>query len=92
MRNSIFRNTAGTPPETGIDVEPDNGDTVNNVLITGCSLTNNTGGGFQCGTPFVGSASGTNIVFDRNTVTGNGVHPSGDGSRQAIYVSVFDGV
>ena len=92
VRNSIFKNTMGTPPEAGIDVEPNNGDTVNNVLITGCTLTDNAGSGFQCGTPFVGAAFGTNIVFDQNTVNGNGVNPSGGGYRQAINITVFDGV
>src|ERR1035438_4718019 len=48
--------------------------------------------GFQCGTPFVGTAFGTNIVFDQNTVNGNGTNPSGGGYRQAINVLVFDGV
>ena len=92
VRNSTFKNTEGTPPETGIDVEPNNGNTVNNVLITGCTLRNNAGGGFQCGTPFVGTAFGTNIVFDQNTVVGNGANPSGVNYRQAINITVFDGV
>jgi parallel beta-helix repeat protein len=92
VRASTFRNTEGTPPETGIDVEPNNGSSVNNVLVTGCTLTNNAGGGFQCGTPFVGTAFGTNIVFDQNTVAGNGANPSGVNYRQAINITVFDGV
>lgn len=40
----------------------------------------------------MGTAFGTNIVFDQNTVNGNGANPSGGGYRQAINVLVFDGV
>jgi len=92
VRNSTFKNTAGTEPEAGIDVEPGNGESVSNVLITGCTLTNNAGGGFQCGTPYAGSATGTGIVFDANTVNGNGVNPVGGRYRQGINLTVFDGV
>ncbi|MBI1751682.1 MAG: right-handed parallel beta-helix repeat-containing protein [Acidobacteria bacterium] len=92
VKQSTFKNTTGTPPETGINVEPNSGETANNVTITGCTLTNNAGGGFQCGTPFAGSAFGTNIVFDQNLVNGNGLSPSGGGYKQAVNITVFDGV
>ncbi|MBI1752402.1 MAG: right-handed parallel beta-helix repeat-containing protein [Acidobacteria bacterium] len=92
VRHSTFKNTGGTEPEAGIDVEPNSGDNISNVLITGCTLTNNAGGGFQCGTPFPGSATATGIVFDQNTVNGNGVNPVGGKYRQAVKVTVFDGV
>jgi len=92
VKGSTFKNTAGTLPEIGINLEPNRGETVNGVLITGCTLTNNAGGALQCGTPFVGSAFGTNITFDQNLVSGNGVSPSGGGYREALNITVFDGV
>ncbi|MBI1752394.1 MAG: right-handed parallel beta-helix repeat-containing protein [Acidobacteria bacterium] len=88
VRNSTFKNTSGTEPEAGIDVEPNDGETVRNVLITGCTLAGNAGGGFQCGfnsrftTPRI-----LNLVFDRNVVTGNGLDPAGGGFRSAVKVS-----
>ena len=39
-----FSDTAGTAPEAGIDLEPDTGDTLENVRITGCYFRNNTYG------------------------------------------------
>jgi parallel beta-helix repeat protein len=91
VRNSTFKNTAGTAPEAGIDIEPNSGETVNNILITGCTLSNNAGGGFQYGTPYATTAYGYGIVFDSNIVTGNGLNPSGGGYRQAITGTVFSG-
>ncbi len=88
VRSSIFKNTRGTEPECGIDIEPNNSQIVNHVLITGCTLTNNAGSGFQCGfnssytTPRV-----LNTVFDSNTVAGNGVDPVSGGYRQGVKVS-----
>jgi len=88
VRNSTFKNTTGTPPEAGIDVEPNDGTVVQNVLITGCTLTNNAGGGFQCGFNDAFTTSKIlNTVFDSNTVTGNGINPSGGGYRASILVS-----
>ncbi|WLT31179.1 right-handed parallel beta-helix repeat-containing protein [Geothrix sp. PMB-07] len=92
VRQSTFKNTTGTPPEKGINVEPNDGETANNVTITGCTLTNNAGGAFQCGTPFVGSAFGTNLIFDQNLVSGNGLNPADGGYKMAINITDFDGV
>lgn len=92
VKNSTFKNTTGTEPECGINVEPNSGDYVDGVLITGCSLTNNAGGGFQCGTPVAVATAAVNIVLDQNTVKGNGQNPSAGDYRHAIKVTVFDGV
>jgi parallel beta-helix repeat protein len=87
VKNSTFKNTTGTEPECGIDVEPNDGQTVANVLITNCTLINNAGGGFQCGfnnqftTPRILDTS-----FDGNAVSGNGFNPSGGGYRAAVKV------
>ena len=93
VRHSTFQNTTGTPPEAGIDIEPNQGETVSNVLITGCTFSNNAGGGFQAGVPVAhtGLAFTTGIVFDGNTVTGNGVNPVGGGYSRAVYITNCDG-
>jgi len=87
VRNSVFRNTAGTEPEAGLDVEPNEGETVADLLVTGCTMADNAGGGIQCGfnTRFKTSRI-LNVVFDRNTITGNGVNPTGGGYRAAVKV------
>jgi len=93
VRGSTFKNTAGTLPEFGIDIEPNAGETVNDVLISGCTFTNNAGGGFVCGVPVAntGKAFTTQVVFEGNTVSGNGLNPVGGGASRAVYVSNCDG-
>ncbi|WLT30178.1 right-handed parallel beta-helix repeat-containing protein [Geothrix sp. PMB-07] len=88
VKNSTFKNTTGTEPECGIDIEPNDGQTVRRVLITGCTLTNNAGGGFQCGSGVQFTAPRIlDTVFDRNVVSGNGLKPIGGGYRAAVKVS-----
>lgn len=93
VRNATFKNTTGTLPEAGIDIEPNSGETVNQVQISGCTFTNNAGGGFQSGVPvaLTGLAFTTNILFDGNTVSANGVNPIAGGTPRAIYISNCDG-
>jgi hypothetical protein len=46
--NSVFRGTKGTPPQTGIDLEPNHHDDVlQDVVISKCIAEDNYGGGFQ---------------------------------------------
>jgi len=93
VRNSTFKNTAGTTPEAGIDIEPNAGETVNNMQILGCTFTNNAGGGIQDGVPIAntGSAFATNIVIEGNLITGNGVNAVNGGARGGIEVSNASG-
>ncbi|MFA6004170.1 MAG: right-handed parallel beta-helix repeat-containing protein, partial [Elusimicrobiota bacterium] len=81
VRNSTFSNTIGTLPEAGIDIEPNAGQTVSNVLITACSLLNNNGEGYQGGVPGAntGVAFVQDVVLDGNTARGN--------AQQGIEVS-----
>jgi len=74
VRDSTFKNTAGTLPEAGLDIEPDQGETVSGVLITGCRFQNNGGNGIQIGV----ALSLSNLAWIRgvrvenNTCEGNG--------------------
>ncbi len=45
IKSSTFKNTKGTPPESGIDLEPNSGCYVKNVSIENCKFLNNTGPG-----------------------------------------------
>ena len=71
VKNSTFENTEGALPMDGIDIEPNDGDTVNNVLITGCTLAKNDSAGIVA-VAFPGTFV-ANVVIDGNTVTGNGL-------------------
>lgn len=44
VETSTFSNSNGTPPEAGIDLEPNSGQSVSNVTIRSCSLTGNGSG------------------------------------------------
>ncbi|MCK9412543.1 MAG: right-handed parallel beta-helix repeat-containing protein [Prolixibacteraceae bacterium] len=41
VKNSVFKNTNGTDPQAGIDLEPNLGNTVNNVKILNCQVIDN---------------------------------------------------
>ncbi len=71
IRDSVFQNTAGTPPEAGIDIEPDPPQAVRNVVISRCTFTNNAGPGVAVGVPFVatGQAWVEHIEISDSTVT-----------------------
>jgi len=86
VRNSTFKNTQGTLPEAGIDIEPNAGETVANMQILGCTFTNNSGGGIQNGLALGdrGIAFVKNVLIDGNVMVGNGFnaangHPGGGG-------------
>jgi parallel beta-helix repeat protein len=85
VRGSTFKNTIGTAPEFGVDIEPNPGETVTNFLLTGCTFTGNHGGGIGGGPP--ATAAGT-AFFTRSTITGNVI--SGNGA-QGIVISCCSG-
>ncbi len=92
VRGSTFKNTKGTTPETGIDIEPNDNETVNNVTITGCTFENNAGGGVLCG-PRVNSSNSfvSNVVLDGNTVLNNGLSPANGAVQNGIEISNCSG-
>lgn len=48
IENCVFSNTSGTPPEAGIDFEPDrSGESLKNVTLRNCLSINNVGRGFE---------------------------------------------
>jgi parallel beta-helix repeat protein len=92
VKNSTFTNNRGTAPETGIDIEPNDNETVNNVSISGCTFTNNAGGGFQCGVR-IGSTGAviTNVVLDNCVLNGNGVGAATGGAQVGVEISNCQG-
>jgi len=89
IKNSSFTNSKGTIPEDGIDIEPNSGETVNNVLITACTFSGNAGDGIEDGVPvaYTGQAFIYNLVIDSNTMTNNGVGTLHTGPRSGIEMS-----
>jgi parallel beta-helix repeat protein len=73
VRNSTFKNTEGTAPECGIDIEPNPGETVTNLQILDCTVTGNNGGGIAGGPPVAqtGKAFFSSSRIARNLVAGN---------------------
>ncbi len=89
IRNSTFKNSGGTLPEDGLDIEPNLGETVNNVLITSCTFAGNSGNGLQSGVPvaYTGAAWISNVVIDGNTFTGNGLDTRSASPRAGLMGS-----
>lgn len=73
VRDSIFKNTAGTAPQAGIDIEPDDNDTVNNVKILNSKFMDNKGLGIHITVPRDIHGIINNIIIDGNTISGNQV-------------------
>jgi polygalacturonase len=63
--HSLFKNTDGTNPMAGIDMEPDPGNVVKNVSVTNSVFINNSGAGLMLW------AGPDNQVVNNITVTGN---------------------
>jgi hypothetical protein len=75
-----FMNTNGTPPQAGIDIEPDY-DTAQNITITNCEIGYNIGAGIEM------NAKPTSTAVIRNiTVQYNYIHHS----RYAGYIQHVD--
>ncbi len=93
VRNSVFSNTSGTLPEDGIDIEPNRGERVNDVLITGCTLSGNGGYGLEIGVPIshTGYSWITGVVADGNTCIRNGNRTLSTSGRAGIEISNTSG-
>lgn len=91
---STFRRTGGTLPEDGIDLEPNPGETVEDVLIEDCRLVENAGFGLEIGVPLAstGKAWIRGVRARGNEVRGNGARTLSATPRAGIEVSNCEGV
>jgi parallel beta-helix repeat protein len=78
VKDSIFKNTNGTLPQSGVQIEPDANLVVSNVQILNSQMLNNKGWGIKLTSPAVNSSINT-VTLDGNTVAGNGVGTGADG-------------
>ncbi len=76
VRDSAFINTQGAPPAAGIDFEPNNGNTNENVRVFRSVFRGNQGDGIQSGVPGreTGFAFIRNIVMENNLISDNLKH------------------
>jgi parallel beta-helix repeat protein len=74
IKESIFKNTNGTAPMDGLDIEPNKGETVANIQVLNSLFLNNKGCGIESTVPteYAGSAFVKNLILDGNTVENNG--------------------
>lgn len=77
-----FLNTNGTPPQDGIDIEPDS-DTAQNITIKNCEFGYNVGNGIE-----MNAKRTTNAVIRNVTVQNNKIHHS----KYAGYIQHVENV
>lgn len=71
VRNSVFRNTRGTAPQSGLDIEPNSGAHVSHVLIDNNQFLDNAGYGI-----LVAAQAGLyvdDVLMKDNTFSGNNI-------------------
>ncbi len=82
IENCTFKNTWGTKPEAGIDLEPNlNTEVLTNCLIKNCVFENNKGAGIQFWlSPLSGKSAPLSVKFEKCRVTsdkGGGIYVGG---------------
>lgn len=88
IRGSVFRDTHGTEPEMGIDVEPNANSHVTDIVLWHNLVKDNAGGGISLGLPqrFAATSSTTGVARG-NRVIHNGYGALGALPRQGIILS-----
>lgn len=73
VENSVFNNTWGTPPSSGVDIEPDSPEErIRDVVFRNCSFEDNYGDGIEVFLANLTAESGpVSILFDNCRVTSN---------------------
>jgi parallel beta-helix repeat protein len=84
-----FENTTGTLPEAGVDIEPNVGETANDVQFLDCIFKGNAGEGIEIGVPvaYSGQAFITNVKLDHSEAASNGKNTLSTSPRSGITVS-----
>jgi parallel beta-helix repeat protein len=75
VKTSNFTNTNGIAPMDGIDIEPNAGNTVNNVQIVNSKIYNNIGSGISVSAvdANIGNSMITNVYIQGNIITNNSI-------------------
>lgn len=91
IRDSVFQGSHGTVPECGLNIEPNQGETVTDVQILGSTFTDNHGDGIAAGVPCAYSAAVSGVVIAGNTVQRNGLGSLSGSGRSGIEISKCSG-
>lgn len=82
IENCVLKNTSGTGPAAGIDLEPDNpADRLVNVVVRNCVAENNQGPGFAVGTTKLSSESKDLSILFENCYIKSSAHMQGQHGR-----------
>ncbi|MBI1789740.1 MAG: right-handed parallel beta-helix repeat-containing protein, partial [Acidobacteria bacterium] len=91
VENSVFRNTWGTPPSSGVDIEPDTpAERLQNIVFRHCSFLDNYGDGIEVFLAHqTGESAAVSILFDNCRVSsrrGPGIRVTkiGDGGPRGL--------
>jgi parallel beta-helix repeat protein len=93
VKNSVFKNTNGTIPYAGIDIEPNESESVKNVKIINNQMSNNKGPGIQFGfssANAVSTSSIANVTVDGNLIANNGVAGSNYYASGVVIARLFN--
>ena len=73
VENCVFSNTQGTPPQAGVDIEPDSaGERLDNVVFRNCKSFGNAGAGYEAYLAQLRRRSGPiSITFENCSAWGN---------------------
>ena len=74
VENCVFSNTKGTPPQAGVDIEPDSaGERLDNVVFRNCKSFGNAGAGFEAYLVQLRKKSGPiSMLFENCSARDNG--------------------
>ena len=85
IRNCIFRDTSGTAPESGVDIEPNGSFSCTNVFIENCKFLNNAGGGLELSNHNTGVVD--NVFVDSCRMVGNSKSGIRAGNATNVYIT-----
>lgn len=82
IMDCVFRNTGGTEPQCGLDLEANEGHVVSDVLVTRCTAYGNLGSGYQ-----ISGGIGDSGANDYNSIIGCTAYENGLSGIRALEVS-----
>ena len=79
VENCVFSNTSGTPPQSGVDIEPDHSnERLENIVFRNCQSFGNAGAGFEAYLAQLRKSSGpVSILFENCRSWGNNGRDAG---------------
>ena len=94
VENCVFSNTSGTPPQSGVDIEPDHSnERLENIVFRNCQSFGNAGAGFEAYLAQLRKSSGpVSILFENCRSWGNNGRDAGLVCTKILSEEPVDGV